>query len=210
TYIHPQKYRDGYGKITNYSNLPSVKELREKLEPHEQALFRTTAIGHLLDIPIKQRWSGALFHYLLSREVAYHADPGEKSEKDTKEKVEETWFRVCDKQFGFGKGSSKKRGSKTICDNPCDKDICFGKLEFALISGLSFRKPRSNLCLSPGPSTLETKYFSTIDTIKGWHLRNFIFGKEVESSSKKRKQRQKGWRTSKDKVIVADKKGGLF
>ncbi|KAI3910689.1 hypothetical protein MKW92_009635 [Papaver armeniacum] len=72
TYIHPQKYRDGYGKITNYSSLPSVKELREKLEPHEQALFRTTAIGHLLDIPIKQRWSGALFHYLLSREVARH------------------------------------------------------------------------------------------------------------------------------------------
>ncbi|KAI3910646.1 hypothetical protein MKW92_027895, partial [Papaver armeniacum] len=141
TYINPQKYRDGYDKITNYSSLPSVKELREKLAPYEKALFRTTAIGNLLDIPIKQRWSGALFHYLLSREVVYHADPREKSEEDTKEKVEETWFRVCDKQVGFGKGYSKKRGSKTICDNPCDKDICFGKIEFALISGLSVRKP---------------------------------------------------------------------
>ncbi|RZC87230.1 hypothetical protein C5167_007862 [Papaver somniferum] len=69
-YIHPQKYRDRYDKITNYSNLSSLKELREQLAPLEQALFRTTAIGHLLDIPIKQRWSGALFHYLLSREVA--------------------------------------------------------------------------------------------------------------------------------------------
>ncbi|KAI3887131.1 hypothetical protein MKX03_035870, partial [Papaver bracteatum] len=194
TYIHPQKYRDGYGKITTYSSLPSVKELREQLEPNEQALFRTTEIGHLLDIPINQRWSRALFHYLLSREVAYHADPGEKAEENAKEKVEETWFRVCDKQFGFGKVSNKKRGSKTICDNPCVKDICFGKLEFGLISGLSFRKPDQTFVCPPGPSTLETRYFSTIHTIKGCHLRNFIFGKEVESSSKK-----------KDKVIVAVK-----
>ncbi|KAI3963582.1 hypothetical protein MKW92_050122 [Papaver armeniacum] len=160
TYIHPQKYRDGYGKITNYSSLPSVKELREKLEPHEQALFRTTAIGHLLDIPIKQRWSGAIFHYLLSREVGYHADPGEKSEEDTKEKVEETWFSgLRDKQFGFGKGSSKKRGSKTICDNPCDKDICFGKLEFALISGLSFRKPDQTFVCPPDHLPLRQSIF---------------------------------------------------
>ncbi|KAI3871804.1 hypothetical protein MKW92_038553, partial [Papaver armeniacum] len=98
TYIHPQKYRNGYGKITNYSSLPYVKELREKLAPHEQALFRTTAIGHLLDIPIKQRWSGALFHYLLSREVAYHADPGESPKKTPKKK-------------------SKKRGSGSVTSN---------------------------------------------------------------------------------------------
>ncbi|KAI3867597.1 hypothetical protein MKW98_005974 [Papaver atlanticum] len=42
------KKRDGYGKIMNYSSLPSVKELREQLAPHEQALFRTTAMGIFL------------------------------------------------------------------------------------------------------------------------------------------------------------------
>ncbi|KAI3919451.1 hypothetical protein MKW98_030162 [Papaver atlanticum] len=50
----------------------------------------------LLQLVVFKRttWSGALFHYLLSREVAYHADPGEKAEEDGEEKVKETWFRV--------------------------------------------------------------------------------------------------------------------
>ncbi|RZC89942.1 hypothetical protein C5167_029008, partial [Papaver somniferum] len=151
-YIHPRKYRDGYGKITTYSSLLSVKELRKTLADHEKAIFRTTAIGHLIDMPEEQSWPGALVNYLLSREVAYPADPGGKAE----EKVVDTWFRVCDEEFGFGKVSDKKSGSIKICDNPFDKDLCFGKLEFTLISGLSFRKPDQAFICPAGPSTLKT------------------------------------------------------
>ncbi|XP_026407324.1 uncharacterized protein LOC113302601 isoform X2 [Papaver somniferum] len=203
TYIHPQKYRDGYGKITTYSSLLSLKELREKLEDHEQPIFRTTAIGHLLDMPEEQSWSGALVNYLLSREFAYPVVPREKAE----EKVVETWFRVCDEEFGFGKVPDKKSGSIKICDNPFDKDLCFGKIEFTLISGLSFRKPDQAFICPAEPSTLKTRYFSIIDSVKGSHLRAFIFGKEVESSSKKKEPKNtKVKLESKNKVIVAEKR----
>ncbi|KAI3964874.1 hypothetical protein MKW92_033221 [Papaver armeniacum] len=87
TYIHPQKYRDGYGKITTYYSLLSLKELREKSEDHEQAIFRITAIGHLLDMPEEQSWSGALVNYLLSREVAYPRCSGEKAKKSRRNMV---------------------------------------------------------------------------------------------------------------------------
>ncbi|KAI3850995.1 hypothetical protein MKX03_014420 [Papaver bracteatum] len=70
------------------------------------------------------------FGYLLSRKIACPAEPGEKSER----KAIETWFRVYDKELGSGKVSNKDVRSKKVCDNPCDKDFRFGKLEYALIS----------------------------------------------------------------------------
>ncbi|XP_026457112.1 uncharacterized protein LOC113357838 [Papaver somniferum] len=203
TYIHPQKYRDGYRNITTYSSFSSLKELRENLEDDEQVIFRKTAIWHLLDMPEEQSWSGALVNYLLSREVAYPVVPGEKAE----EKVVETWFRVCDEEFGFGKVYDKNSGSIEICDNPFEKDICFGKLEFTLIYGLSFRKPDQAFICPEGPSTLKTRYFSNIDSVKGSHLRAFIFGKEVESSSKNKEPKNKKVKLeSKNRVIITEKR----
>ncbi|KAI3879059.1 hypothetical protein MKW92_045951 [Papaver armeniacum] len=160
TYIHPQKYRDGYGKITTYSSLLSLKELREKLEDHEKAIFRTTAIGHLLDMPEEQSWSGALVNYLLSRRLPTLLFPEKRPKKSRRNMVRGFV------EFGFGKVSDKKSGSIKICDNPFDKDLCFGKLEFTLISGLSFRKPDQAFICPAEPSTLKTRYFSTIDSVK--------------------------------------------
>ncbi|RZC90031.1 hypothetical protein C5167_029096 [Papaver somniferum] len=108
------KKRDGYGKITNYSSLVSVKELRENLADHDNE-------------PCSEQL-----------EVAYPDDP----EENPEEQVVETWFRVCDEEFGFGK------------------------------------EARSSLYLSIMTIYPQTRYFSTIDSIKGSHLRAFL-GKEM-------------------------------
>lgn len=194
-YIHPQKYRDGgCVNVSNYSSLATVKELRNKLGDHEKALFRKSAVGHLLDMPPEQSWSATLFAYIMSREVDYPAEPGkevvkvdrkakgEDSEDESEEEYSETWFRVCDKTDGFGKVNDPKKK----CLHPSDRDLCFGKREFAFITGLSFRKPEKAFKCPEGPSILQTKFFANISCVKGFHLRTFIYNKDTDCSAEER------------------------
>ncbi|KAI3948095.1 hypothetical protein MKX01_014694 [Papaver californicum] len=64
-------------------------------------------------------------------------------------KDEEIWFRVC------------------------NKDICFGKRQFAVTSGLSVKKSGSRY--ASGPSKLMAKYYSSDRKLEGKHLHKFLF-----------------------------------
>ncbi|KAI3928750.1 hypothetical protein MKW98_024351 [Papaver atlanticum] len=105
-FVYPRNYRGLTCNISNYSSLGTLVDLWSVLSKDEKDLFRTTVIGHLMDIPKKQRWSSAIFCFLMSRQIK--VEP-EISQND------EMYFRVA------------------------DKELCFRKTDFSMISGLRFR-----------------------------------------------------------------------
>ncbi|KAI3976140.1 hypothetical protein MKX01_017759 [Papaver californicum] len=69
SYVYPMKYRGRSCILSNYSSLPKLVDLWSVLSKEEIALFKTTAFGHLTDIPRDQRWSSTIFCFLLSRQI---------------------------------------------------------------------------------------------------------------------------------------------
>ncbi|KAI3883693.1 hypothetical protein MKW92_038819 [Papaver armeniacum] len=130
-FIIPQKYRDKMMNVTTYSSLLLLAEVRGWLSVNEQAIFKGTAIGHLLSVPEDSKFSGTILHFLLSREI--HVD----------DKPDEMHFKV---------------GGKILH---------FGKREFALITGLSFKKPQKAFVSPADPSSLMRTYFPNQDRIIG-------------------------------------------
>ncbi|KAI3971246.1 hypothetical protein MKW92_040790 [Papaver armeniacum] len=144
-FVYPSKYRGRTSDTSTYTSLGSLSDLWSVLSEEEIALFKTTAIGHLTDIPRDQRWSKTIFCFMMSRQIKF--EPGEYLN-------DEILFRVK------------------------DTNLCFGKAEFSLISGLRFRDLRdghSDFDSPPKMSRLKHKYFSGDNRITGGHLYDFIF-----------------------------------
>ncbi|KAI3989412.1 hypothetical protein MKX01_032514 [Papaver californicum] len=88
SYVYPMKYRGRSCILSNYSSLTTLIDLWSVLYKEEIALFMTTTLGHLTDIPIDQRWSSAIFCFIMSRQIK--VDPGKYFD-------DEIFFRVADK-----------------------------------------------------------------------------------------------------------------
>ncbi|XP_026412068.1 uncharacterized protein LOC113307826 [Papaver somniferum] len=146
-YIHPPKYRDRYVNISNYSGLLLLPEVRDWLSVDEQAIFKGTAIGHLLLVPEDSKFSGSVVHFLLSREI--HMD----------DKPDEMHFKV---------------GGKVLH---------FGKREFALITGLSFKKPEKDFISPPNSSSLMRTYFPNQNRVSGSKVKDLLSKRNSTCSS---------------------------
>ncbi|KAI3894787.1 hypothetical protein MKX03_023582, partial [Papaver bracteatum] len=129
-YIFPQKYRDKMGHVGTYSSLQLLAEVRGWLSINEQAIFKGTAIGHLLSVPADSKFSGTILHFLLSRQIHMNDKP------------DEMRFKV---------------GGKVLH---------FGKREFALTTGLSFRKSEKAFVSPKNPPSLMRTYFPNPDCMK--------------------------------------------
>ncbi|XP_026428075.1 uncharacterized protein LOC113323945 [Papaver somniferum] len=140
-YIHPPKFRDGNVKITIYSSLLQLAEVRDWLSVDQQAIFKGTAIGHLLSVPAESKYSGTILHFLLSREI--HVD----------DKPDEMHFKV---------------GGKILH---------FGKREFALVTGLSFKKPEKDFVPPPKSSSLMWTHFPNQYRVTGLEVKALLFKK---------------------------------
>ncbi|KAI3922731.1 hypothetical protein MKW98_006862 [Papaver atlanticum] len=69
SFVYPSKHRGRTGDISKYSSLGSLADLWSVLSEEETTLFKTTALGHLTDIPRDQCWSNAIFCFLMSRQI---------------------------------------------------------------------------------------------------------------------------------------------
>ncbi|XP_026415153.1 uncharacterized protein LOC113310637 isoform X2 [Papaver somniferum] len=149
-YIHPPKFRDGNVKITIYSSLLQLAEVRDWLSVDEQAIFKGTAIGHLLSVPADLKYSGTILHFLLSREI--HVD----------DKPDEMHFKV---------------GGKILH---------FGKREFALVTGLSFKKPEKDFVSPLKSSSLMWTHFPNQYRVTGLQVKALLFKKNSTCPSQDR------------------------
>ncbi|KAI3914663.1 hypothetical protein MKX01_008022 [Papaver californicum] len=141
-YIHPPKLRDKNGKVTSYSTLQLLAKVRDWLSVDEQAIFKGTAIGHILSVPADSKCSSTIVHFLLSREI--HMD----------DKPDEMHFKV---------------GGKILH---------FGKREFALITGLSFKKPEEDFVYPPNPSSLMRTHFPNQNRVSGSKVKALLSKKK--------------------------------
>ncbi|KAI3969305.1 hypothetical protein MKX01_007345 [Papaver californicum] len=137
-YIHPPKIRDKHVHITNYSSLLLLAKVRNWLSVDEQAIFKGTAIGHLLSVPADSVFSGTVVHFLLAREI--HVD----------DKPDEMHFMVG------------------------EKVLHFGKREFALITGLSFKKSEKAFISPANPSSLLRTHFPNQNRVSGSEVKSLL------------------------------------
>ncbi|KAI3860141.1 hypothetical protein MKX03_037100, partial [Papaver bracteatum] len=73
----------------------------------------------------------------------------------------------------------------------CGKELSFGKKEFTLISGLSFRKSDHKFFLPATKPCLKMKYFPDEDkSITGKHLKLFLFGKVEDEDDDEQKSKK--------------------
>ncbi|XP_026415155.1 uncharacterized protein LOC113310637 isoform X4 [Papaver somniferum] len=140
-YIHPPEFRDKYVHVANISSLMLLAEVRKWLSVDEQAIFKGTAIGHLLSVPEDSKFSGTIVHFLLSREI--HMD----------DKPDEMHFKV---------------GGKLLH---------FGKREFALITGLSFKKPQKAFVYSANLPSLMRTHFPNHNFVSASKVKALLFKK---------------------------------
>ncbi|KAI3850909.1 hypothetical protein MKX03_034970, partial [Papaver bracteatum] len=84
-FLYPRMFREKPIHITNYSSLHTLRDVRDSLSKSELAQVRKTAVGHLLDVPDDQRWSSALYYYLMSRLILVEPE---------KTRDGEVWFSV--------------------------------------------------------------------------------------------------------------------
>ncbi|XP_026412868.1 uncharacterized protein LOC113308622 isoform X2 [Papaver somniferum] len=140
-YIHPPEFRNKHVQLNNYSSLLLLAEIRKWLSVDEKAIFKGTAIGHLLSVPEDSKFSGTIVHFLLSREI------------DMDDKPDEMHFKV---------------GGKLLH---------FGKREFALITGLSFKKPKKAFVYSTDPSSLMRTHFPNQNHVSASKVKALLFKK---------------------------------
>ncbi|MCL7025986.1 hypothetical protein MKW94_024723 [Papaver nudicaule] len=85
-YIYPKYLRKACCKINNYSSLITLGDVWSVMSKTEEAQFRETAIGYLMDMPAKQKWSAAVFCFLMSRRI--NVEPERKSGLIFKNQIE--------------------------------------------------------------------------------------------------------------------------
>ncbi|MCL7045084.1 hypothetical protein MKW94_019488 [Papaver nudicaule] len=148
-YIYPKYLRKACCKINNYSSLITLGDVWSVMSKTEEAQFRETAIGYPMDMPAKQKWSAAVFCFLMSRRI--NVEPERRTD-------DEIWFNIQES----------------------NRELCFRKEDFALISGLNFRQLSDRDFIVPaGKSKLMEKHFPRKKKTKGMDLYDFLIFKTV-------------------------------